>query len=168
MKLSENTLTRKNEDQKFDELRFEFVFYINDHIICQRFFHVRDYNENFKNSYELKELMDEIIGNDVDGNGMGRLGVIPNYLQKKTLEYMWDAYNPYYVQTEENKNTSDKVDNFQFELKIDKEIVAKGEFSGNKFPPRVRYDVNIKEIIPTIMSEIRTYLSLKNYNKVRV
>jgi len=45
-------------------------------------------------------------------------------------------------------------------------MVGKSIFSGNLFPPKVRYAVDIKEIIPSIMSEIRAYLSQKNYTNV--
>jgi hypothetical protein len=51
-----------NETKKIDEQRFEFVLYINNHIICQRYFNIRDYNERSLNSYEMKELMDSICG----------------------------------------------------------------------------------------------------------
>ena len=44
--------------------------------------------------------------------------------------------------------------------------VAKSEFCGNLFPPKVRYAVDVREIIPSIMSEIRHYFSQKNYTMV--
>lgn len=165
MNLKENSLNKKNDEQKYDELRFEFVFFINDHIICQRFFHVRDYNEDVKDSYELKELMDEIVG--FNKGDYGSMGIIPKFLKEKTLTYLWDSYNPYFIQQDENRNIFAKnIDNFQLEIKVDGDVIAKGQFCGNYFPPRVRYEVNIKEIIPSIMSEIRTFLSLKKYKKV--
>jgi hypothetical protein len=36
-------------------------------------------------------------------------------------------------------------------------------FSGNLFPPKVRYSVDIKEIIPSIINEIRYSLAQKKY-----
>ena len=56
---NENNATSTN---RVEEQRFEFILYINDHIICQRYFNIRDYNEDCLNSYELKELMDNIAG----------------------------------------------------------------------------------------------------------
>ena len=64
------------------------------------------------------------------------------------------------------KINSDKIDDFQFEIKVDKKTVIKGGFSGNLFPPKVRYAVDIKEIIPSIMTEIRYFLSKENYTMV--
>jgi hypothetical protein len=151
--------------KKIEEQRFEFVLYINEHIICQRYFNIRDYNEDSIHSLELKELIDNIAGMNIDS--FGTMGIIPSHLKARAVDYLWNNYNPYFIQPEEGvKNIYDKVDNFQFEIKVDKVSVAKTQFSGNFFPPKVRYDVNIKEIIPAIMAEIRHFLSQKNYSKV--
>jgi hypothetical protein len=83
------------------------------------------------------------------------------------VDFLWNTYNPYSITPEQSSKTiNDKIDDFQFEIRIDKQTVAKTMFSGNFFPPKVRYAVDIKEIIPAIMSEIRHYLSQKNYTKV--
>lgn len=148
--------------KKIEEQRFEFVLYINDHIICQRYFNVREYNPDSIKSLEMKELIDRIAGLNI--GTIGQHGIIPSRLKQKSVDYLWDNYNPYFVQTEEtNKNQTEKIDNFQFEIKVDKVTVAKTQFSGNIFPPKVRYQVDIKEIIPDIMTEIRDYLSQKKY-----
>jgi hypothetical protein len=156
-----------NPSKKIEEQRFEFIFYINDHIICQRYFNIRDYNEDSINSFELKELIDNIAG--MNNDSFGSMGIIPSFLKARAVDYLWVNYNPYYIQPEEGvKNIFDKIDNFQFEIKVDKTSVAKTQFSGNFFPPKVRYDVHIKDIIPAIMAEIRHFLSQKNYSKVEV
>ena len=148
--------------KKIEEQRFEFVFYINDNFIIQRYFNIRDFNEDSINSLEMKELIDSIAGMN---NGVwGELGIIPKYLKNKTIDYLWDNYDPYYIRPEEGvKNIYDKIDNFQFEIKIDKKMVAKTQFTANVFPPKVRYAVDIREITPAIISEIRYFLSQKNY-----
>jgi hypothetical protein len=151
--------------RKFEDERFEFVLYINNHIICQRFFKIRDYNEDSTKSYEMKELMDNICG--MNNGTFGSLGIIPEYLQKKSGEYLWSNYNPYYIQKDEvSKDIFEKEDNFQFEIKVDKVSVGKSQFSGNFFPPKVRYAVDVREIIPSIMSEIRYFMGQKNYSLV--
>jgi len=151
--------------RKFEDERFEFILYINDHIICQRFFKIRDYNEDSIKSYEMKELMDNICG--MNNGKYGSLGIIPEYLQKKSREYLWSNYNPYYIQKDEvSKDIFDKEDNFQFEIKVDKVSVGKSQFSGNFFPPKVRYAVDVREIIPSITSEIRYFMGKKNYSLV--
>lgn len=153
-----------NTIKKFEEQRFEFILYINKHIICQRYFNIRDYNEESVRSLEIKELMDTIVG--MNNGNYGTMGIIPNHFKKKAVDYLWKNYNPYFQQKEENpKNNFEKEDIFDFEIRIDKETVAKSTFSGNFFPPQVRYQVDIKELIPTIISEIKDYLSQKKYTK---
>jgi len=147
----------KNED-----LRFQFILYINDtNIVCQRYFNIFDFNEDSLKSDELKLMMESITG--MNNGQHGSLGIIPRFLQRKSLTYLWDNYNPYNQYEETVKNIFERKDNFQFEIKIDDKTVVKTEFIGNYFPPKVRYAVNIKEIIPDIMSEIRYYLSKKKY-----
>lgn len=148
--------------------RFEFLLYINNkNIICQRFFDMENYNEECKNSYELKELMDELTGLNI--NSVGRLGIIPNFLKKQSIEYLWDTFNPHKIQAESDifvQNIFEKIDNFQFEIKVDGKTIATSMFSGNYFPPKIRYQVYIKDIIPEIVNEIKYYLSMDSYAKV--
>jgi hypothetical protein len=146
-------------NKKIEEQRFEFVLYINKHIICQRYFSIRDFNELSLNSLELKQLMDRLVG--VNSSSMG---YIPQHLKKKAIDYLWRFYNPYNKQTDVNvKNNYEKEDIFDFEIRVDKEAVAQSTFSGNLFPPQIRYQVDIKELIPNIISDIKDTLSQKKY-----
>lgn len=148
--------------KKIEEQRFEFVLYINKHIVCQRYFNIRDYNEKVTKSLELKELMDRLVG--MNNGGVGRLGLIPTRLKNKSIEYLWKNFNPYTQSRPEiGKNIFEKLDTFDFEIKVDKNIIAQSTFSGNFFPPQVRYQVDIKEIIPEIIAEIKDTLSAKKY-----
>jgi hypothetical protein len=92
------------------------------------------------------------------------MGIIPAHLKNRAIEYLWKNYNPYYPQKEDAyKNIFEKEDTFHFEIKVDKATVAQSVFCGNFFPQQVRYQVDIKEIIPSIISEIKDYLSEKKY-----
>ena len=147
---------------KNEELRYQFILYINDKYVCQRYFNILDFNEESVNSLEIKEMMDSITG--INNGQLGSLGIIPRFLQKKSLTYMWDTYNPYFNQQEDNsRNNLDRKDYFQFEIKIDDKTVAKSQFSGNYFPPKIRYAVDVREIIPEIIIEIKYFLTLKKY-----
>lgn len=149
-------------NKKFEEQKFAFVLYINNNIICERYFHIRDYNENVVNSTELDELMDNIVG--VNNGAYGSMGIIPKHLKKLSIDYLWSQYNPYVPQEfVQVKNNYEKIDTFTFDIKVGKVSVAKRSFSGNLFPTKVRYQVDIKEIIPSILSEIRYFFSLNLY-----
>jgi hypothetical protein len=150
--------------RRIEEQRFEFILYINDHIICQRYFNIRGFNEDSLQSLDLKDLVDEIAG--MNNGRFGAMGLIPSFLKLKSREYMWKYYNPHKAQEESEiprKDIREKNDNFIFEIKVDKKSVIKRQFTGDYFPPRVKYQVNIKEIIPDIISVIRDGLSKNKY-----
>lgn len=147
-------------NKKIEEQRFEFALTINGHIVCQRYFSIPYFNETIPSMDDLKHLMDTIAG--MNNGEYGGMGIIPKHLKKKSMEYLWKNYNPYYQQKEEAfKNIFEKIDTFEFEIKIDKKTLSKSTFTGNWFPPQIRYQVDIKEIIPNIIFEIKDALSQK-------
>jgi len=157
----------------WDNFRFEFVLYINEQvqredgrnrpIICQRLFDVRDFNEDALNSLELKELMDALTSVQAP-----TMGLIPSFLKKLSKKHSWSTYNPYRVveNKEEVINIFENEDIFTFEIKVDKKVIAKSQFSGNWFQTDVRYNVNIREIIPEIISEVEEFFSRDEYSSI--
>lgn len=152
----------------WDNFRFEFVLYINEQvqrengrnrpIICQRLFDVKDFNEDSLKSIELKELMDELTSVTNPS-----IGVIPKFLKATSKKHCWANYKPWSVIDNNITPIFEEEDIFTFELKVDKKVVAKSQFSGNWFQTDVRYNVNIKDIIPEVISEIQEYLSRDEY-----
>ena len=143
------------------EERFEFLLHINGHIIVQRYFHVLGYNKDANNSMDLRWLLDNCIG------------LIQEDLHEKTDNYLWGRYNPYVAQKLEDVPTESvysKKHVFKFEIKIDRKSIIEGDFDGSIYPPAVRYQIDIKSIIPDIIYNIRKTLSnkdlTKNYDKV--
>lgn len=151
------------------EERFEFVFYINGNIIVQRFFQVPNYNKQFRFSYEVKELMDILMG--MNNGPFGSLGMIPNSFKEQNMATEWGYYNPLFVQSPEQVNPNDydlfqREDIFSLKIKVDKRTVAEGQFCGNYFPKYVRHQVDITGIISDIIGEITEYMSLDEYTPV--
>lgn len=135
--------------------KFEFILLINGNIICQRYFSVKDYNEDIVNSMELKYCIENcvelITGSDVFHH--------PDTLRAKTEKYMWETYNPYldeYPLPERKENEEEDI--FSFQIKVDNRIVIETAFSGNIYPPKVRYSVDIRRLIPKIVNEIQNTL----------
>ena len=60
------------------------------------------------------------------------------------------------------KDLFEDEDVFSFEIKVHGNVVAQKQFSGNWYPPKVRYDVDIRKLIPGIISKIQKTLSSKN------
>ena len=71
-----------NKKRKFEQERFEFMLRINGHPICQRYFDIRNFNEDSINSMEMKELMDTLAG--MNNGDFGSMGIIPNFLKGKS------------------------------------------------------------------------------------
>lgn len=152
----------RSKDQKFD-----FILYINDKPIVQRWFDVKDFNKDSLKSLELREMLGELIGMD------GHTGMLTEKLKKDSIEYLWNNYNPYFVQDDmEVNNSYENTHIFKLDILYDKKPIISGEFSGNMFPigkftkGGSRYHVNIKDEIFDIISVIREYLSKEEYTLV--
>ncbi len=132
--------------------KFEFVLYINGNIICQRYFSVKNYNKEVKYSMDLKWCIDECVQ------------TIQTDLKEKSTDYLYRQYSPWQKQTQEEVDANkrdifEKEDNFDFEIKVDDRSVAKSRFSGNMYPQRVRYSVDVRKLIPGIISTIQDTFS---------
>jgi hypothetical protein len=156
------------KNTNFSNQKFEFLLKINNNIICQRYFSIENYNYKVLRSEELKELVDALCG--MNNGSFGECGIIPKFLKDKSVDYLWDRYDPYSeVRREEDAAERDIFKNediFTFEIKVDRNVVANSTFSGNWFPTMVRYQVNIKPIIPNIIEEITQYFTRKEYESV--
>lgn len=130
--------------------KFEFILYINENIICQRYFSVKDFNPNSLKSIDVKECVDTCVS------------IIQSDLKQKTYDYMEKNYNPWKDQKPEDvvvENIFDNEDVFDFEIKTDEKSIVKKRFTGNVYPQRIRYSVDIRKIIPTLIREIQETFS---------
>lgn len=140
--------------KRIEKTPYEFYLYINDNIVCQRFFQLRGFNEKVLKSIEIKELIDRVAE------------IVQTDLENKTRDYLYQHYNPYEPQNPEEIqriNVYDNEDVFDVEIRVNEKIVARKRFTGNVYPPKVRYSVNIKELIPEIISTIQDTLSQKKF-----
>jgi len=135
--------------------KFEFVLYINGNIICQRFFSVKNYNPKSVNSLEMIDCVNDCVK------------LIEDDLKEKTYEYLYKSFNPYKEQTKEeiiSENIYENEDIFDFEIKIDDKCVVKKRFTGNVYPQRVRYSVDVRKIIPALIKQIQETFSSENFS----
>ena len=132
--------------------KFEFILRINENIVCQRYFNIRGYNDNSKNSMELKWELSDIVE------------TIQSYLKEKSEDFLWTNYNPFSNKNSVVKDTQkSEEDYFTFEIRVDGKIIIIERFTGMVFPPKIRYSVNIKSLIPGIISKIQRCLSKRKY-----
>ena len=134
--------------------KFEFVFFINKNIVCQRYFTVKNFN---KQSLKSMDLID-CVKNVTD--------IIKKYLKNKTYDFLWGQYNPYFEQKSEDivKDDNTVEDVFDFQIRVDEVVVAHTQIRGNDYPQRVRYSVDIRKLIPGIIAEIQNTLSKENFD----
>tara|TARA_R110000782_G_scaffold99952_1_gene185921 strand:- start:64 stop:501 length:438 start_codon:yes stop_codon:yes gene_type:complete len=135
--------------------KFEFILSINGNIICQRYFSVKNFNPKVLRSVDLTECVEECVR------------LIQKDLKNKTYEYMYNSYNPYRKQLQEDimvENIYDNEDVFDFEIKMDERTIIKKRFTGNVYPQRVRYSVDVRKIIPSIIKEIQETFYLQIFD----
>lgn len=113
--MTTTTAQKTFEPKKIEEQRFEFLLYINNNIICQRYFNIKDFNEETYDG-NIKELMDSLTG--MNNGKYGTMGLIPNFLKQRSKDYTWSNYNPY-ASTQEvtARNLFEKIDDFQLDRK---------------------------------------------------
>ena len=146
--------------KNYENLPYEFLLLINNKPIVGRNFSIRGYNNESLRSLELKETIDNV------------LYIIQEQFKDRSCDYLYKYYNPYYTQNvvELIERCTDldiyaNEDIFTFQIKVNGRVVATSVFSGNDYPPKVRYDVDIRKIIPEIIATIQRGLSLKKYTK---
>lgn len=137
---------------------FEFLLKINGNIICQRYFNIKNYNPNCRESLEIKDMMDEVMGTTP------LEGIIPNFFKVKCVNNLWENYNPNYNK-QRFDNTYNKEDIFTFEVLINKELATSASFDGSVFQSNVRRNIDIRLIIPSIIKAITNCMSLDEYTK---
>jgi len=144
--------------KKYENLPFEFYLRINgnERPIVGRNFGIRGYNSQSLKSMDLKYCIDEIVS------------LIELQFKHKSEDYLYKYYNPHELQLSDDIDRRDIFENediFTFEIKVFGKKVAEKMFSGNWYPPKVRYDVDIRGLIPKIISLIQDAFSEKDLSK---
>ena len=134
-----------------DTTKLEFVMMVNNNIIVQRFFNVRDYNSNAKSSSELYEYLKDLKDQ------------LSYELKMKTAVYMLD--NRYEIENNpEVLNTSytDGPEYFNIFLKEGDKTICHRQFNAKIYPPKIRYTVDIRPHIKSILSVLTDIFSSEN------
>jgi hypothetical protein len=133
-----------------DVTKVEFLITLNDNFVVQRFFNVKGYNPNVKNSVDLYDLMCE-ISNDVK-----------RILRNKTVDYMLD--NQYVIESDptvlETSNT-DGPELFNIYLKAENETIYHRVIDAKLYPPKIRYTLDTRPILKTVLKTLTDILSEK-------
>ncbi len=134
-----------------DVTKLEFLMTVNQNIIVQRYFNVRDYNPKAKNSIEFLEYMNELVE---DINYRIKMNS-SSYL----LENQYDIVNnPAILDT----SFTNDAEYFNIFIKQNDKILTHRKFDAKIYPPKTRYTVDIRSQIKNILGEITEILSNKD------
>tara|TARA_R110001583_G_scaffold107043_3_gene255584 strand:- start:1314 stop:1769 length:456 start_codon:yes stop_codon:yes gene_type:complete len=138
--------------------KFEFLLKINGNIICQRYFNVRKHNSKTLTSVELYDQVDTIRHK------------LKHYLKKRSIDYLFDQYNQYtnVVNLSEQDLEGSEQEVFEVEIKENGRNLITTILPSHQYPTRVRYTVDIRPLIPEILSDLSDTLSLRNSTPIEV
>ena len=131
--------------------KLEFVMMVNDNIIVQRFFNVRDYNSNAKHSYELYEFIKDLKDE------------LSYELKMKSMVYLLD--NKYEIENNPdllNTSNTNGPENFSIFLRDGDKTICHRQFDAKIYPPKIRYTVDIRPHIKSVL-----FRTKKSYNQLK-
>jgi hypothetical protein len=134
-----------------DLTKLEFLMMVNDNIIVQRFFNVRNYLNETRNSIEFKEFMDDLIGS------------INYQLKMKSVTYLLEnqyeiTNNPAILET----SNVDGPEYFSIFINQNDKLLCHRKFDAKIYPPKIRYTVDIRQQIKAVLQELTNIFSDKN------
>lgn len=138
-------------DQEVTKL--EFLLTCNDNIVVQRFFNVKGFNKNAHKSEEFYDYIKSFC-NELQYD-----------LKMRSVVYMLD--NQYEIlENPDVLNTSitEGDENFNLYIKVENMTICHRVFDAKQYPPKVRYTVDLRPRLKTILSDLTDIFSGKNFN----
>lgn len=131
-----------------DSTKVEFLLTLNDNIVVQRFFNVRGFNQNTKNSIEFYDLVKSVSDQ------------LQFHLKMKTVIYMLDnqdsiTNDPSVMDT----SNTDGPEDFNIYIKVGDTTICHRIFDGKLFPPKVRYTVDVRPFLKEILRDFTDIFS---------
>lgn len=119
--------------------KLRFVLSIKDHIIVARFIRIDNFNKEKLQTKEFGECINRIT-----------LSII-NDLDIKTEKYLKEHK---YVATE----TTESIEHYLIEIQYNDVPLVQGYISANKYPQHIKYNVDIKPLLPNIIKDLKKSL----------
>jgi CRISPR/Cas system CMR-associated protein Cmr3 (group 5 of RAMP superfamily) len=134
-----------------DSTKMEFLLTLNENIVVQRFFNVKGFNPNVKDSVELYDFISRLRNK------------LQYYLKMKTVVYMMEnkdaiIHDPLVMDT----SFTDGPEVFNIYVKVGDQVITHRIFDGKVFPPKVRYTVDVRPFIKDVLKELIEIFSEKN------
>ena len=133
-----------------DTTKLEFLMTVNNNIIVQRFFNIRDFNPKAKNSttlYEcIKDFKDQLCSE----------------LKMKSLVYLMD--NQYEIMSNPSILDTSYIDGpeyFNIYIKQNDVTICHRQFDAKSYPPKIRYTVDVRPHIKSLLYTLTDIFSSK-------
>lgn len=139
------------KEQMQDTTKMEFLMTLNNNIIVQRFYNVKGYNPKARRSLEVSNLL-RIVGEIVENN-----------LKIKSLVYMVDNQDQIMIDPKilDTSNT-DAPEYFNIYVRIGDETICHRIVDAKLYPPKVRYTVDIRPELKSILVGLTDIFSDEN------
>ena len=132
---------KKNQD---NIQKCEFLLKLNDNIVCQRYFTVRNFNGYATNSMDLHNLVTD-ISDDIESD-----------LKRKTLLLLDSRY---YDRDIVGLNLFENEENFTITIKRGTKDIYVRSMLAHIYPPKVRFTVDIRPKLNKILRDLTDVLS---------
>jgi len=131
-----------------DVTKLEFLLTLNENIVVQRFFNVKGFNPRARNSVDLYEFFKNTAE------------TLQYDLKMKTVVYMLDnketiMHDPTVMET----SFTDGPEYFNLFIKLGDQTICHRIFDGKKFPPKVRYTVDVRPYLKDILKGLTDIFS---------
>lgn len=134
-----------------ESVKMEFLITLNDNIVIQRFFNVKNYNPNAKSSVNLYEYIREFAED------------FSYSLKMKTVIYMMDnkeaiMEDPAVLST----SMTEGSEVFNIYLKVGEMTICQRQIDAKIYPPKIRYTVDIRPQVKTLLKDLTDIFSYEN------
>lgn len=127
--------------------KFEFLLSLEGHIVCQRFFNVRDHVDQSRRSMDLHYYVKNICEDFMED------------LKIKSSNYLCENQN--YILNSEvvDELAIGEKEHFLLEIKLGEDVFIQRLFPAYLYHPKARYTVDIRPRLKRILSDLTDILS---------
>jgi len=127
--------------------KFEFLLSLEGHIVCQRFFNVRDHVDQSRRSLDLHYYIKNICEDFMED------------LKIKSSNYLCENQN-YILNTEVVDDSAiPEKEHFLMEIKLGEDVFIQRLYPAYLYHPKARYTVDIRPRLKRILSDLTDILS---------
>jgi hypothetical protein len=130
----------------------EFLITLNNNIVIQRYFNVRDYNPQARSSMELYQYLKDFV----EGFEYGQKMRSVVYLLENKDEIL---DNPNSLQT----SNTEGPETFNFLIKVGEQTICHRILDAKLFPPKIRYTVDIRQQVKSVLKDLTDIFSDENF-----